>query len=361
MIKYILPFLACFAIFVSCKEKPVYFYGEIITIDSNVKPDTLYSEKIELEGLYTGSIWAYDTLIGFTSSKFPNYFMNVFSLRTGKFLYSLCKRGIGPDEFPALAYSSQYEYEDHLYLWLRTDAAKDESWLVNLEKPGTVIKKRIDVKVETGFQYNFGFVFILNDSMFIGNNQGESLYQGDGSFLPQTYHLYNAGTRQRIKSYKLYNGSIPVSDIRHCYCSWDRIKPDKTKLAMGMQLIDQINILDLKTGQIKGYRNKTSPEFGYLSLDPENFKAYYSFLLVDDRYIYGLCANEKVSPIGVQQNNIINVFDWDGNFIKKIFLDRTVFGTSITLDVANKYLYMIDPTGEDEEEIYRYDVSYLYK
>jgi hypothetical protein len=32
----------------------------------------------------------------------------------------------------------------------------------------------------------------------------------------------------------------------------------------------------------------------------------------------------------------------------------------ITLDPVNKYLY-ITTTGEDEEEIYRYDVSYLYR
>jgi hypothetical protein len=51
-------------------------------------------------------------------------------------------------------------------------------------------------------------------------------------------------------------------------------------------------------------------------------------------------------------------FDWDGNFIRKILLDKTVL--TFTLDPANKCLY-IDTVGEDEEEIYRYDVNYLYK
>jgi hypothetical protein len=62
--------------------------------------------------------------------------------------------------------------------------------------------------------------------------------------------------------------------------------------------------------------------------------------------------------IGKRGRNTVNVFDWDGNFIRKIFLDKIIL--NIALDPVNKYLY-VDTTGEDEEEIYRYDVSYLYK
>jgi hypothetical protein len=340
---------------VSCKDKKkndIYFNGEIIIIDSNVAPDTLHGEEIKLDGLYTGDMWAYDTLIGFIHHAFPDYFMHVFNIKTGEFLYPLCKRGEGPEEFPAITGTNQFVHENQLYLWMRKEFGKDECVLINMEKSGNVVKQKIDLRVEDRFR--FSFVFVLNDSLFIANNPGEEQYLGAGSFIPPAYHLYNYHTKEKIKSYKLYNEFVSVwgkffqdAWYMQCYASIDRIKPDKSKLAMGMMLMDQINIFDLTTGEIKGYKNKNSPEFDYLKGDPGKFKRYYKLLCVDDRYIYGLYFN-----------NVINVFDWDGNFIKKIILDKSIL--ALALDPVNKYLY-INTIGEDDEEIYRYNVNYLYK
>jgi hypothetical protein len=136
----------------------------------------------------------------------------------------------------------------------------------------------------------------------------------------------------------------------------DRIKPDdQSKLAMGMKSMDQINIMDIATGEIKGYRNKNSPDFNYLRDDIDNVEIYYIDLSVDNKYIYALYNGEEFYT-----GNTLNVFDWNGNFIRKIVLDKTVLSTSMGLDPVNKYLY-IDTLSEDDEEIYRYDVSYLYK
>jgi hypothetical protein len=359
---YILVLLASCVAFISCKKADyTYFYGETIIVDANVKPDILYGQKIELDGIYTGDIWAYDTLIGFESGKFSDYYMYVFNVNTGKFLYPLCKRGIGPGEFPAIAIADQIVHEDYLGYWIRKESGRDECVLVNLEKPGDVIEQKTDIKIETEFQSSFGLVFILNDSLFLANNQGERQYYGAGTFTPPAYHLYNSHTKERIKTYEMYNGfSAQHGGWRFCYLSYDRIKPDdRSKLAMGMLHIDQINILDLKTGEIKGYRNKTSPDFGYLE-DTDNadkYRLYYSYILVDDRYIYGLYSDTEYG-FRKWESNTVNVFDWDGNFIRKILLDKIAL--KIALDPVNKYLY-IDAIGEGDEEIYRYDVSYLYK
>jgi hypothetical protein len=365
MKRYILVFLASCTAFISCKEKDyTYFYGETIIVDTNVKPDTLYGKKIELDGIYTGNMWIYDTLIGFASSKFPDYYMHVFNVNTGRFLYPLCKRGTGPGEFPSITYTNQLVYEEQLYYWIRKEDGRDECVLVNLERPGDVIKRKTDIKIETEFLASFGFVFILNDSLFIANQQGEQQYHGDGPFTAPAYYLYNSDTKDRIKTYKMYNGFIPVLNNFFdrggefiCYRSYDRIKPDdKSKIAIGMMHIDQINILNLKTGEMKGYRNKTSPDFGYLK-DIDNYRLYYSYILVDDRYIYGLYSDTEYR-LRKWESNTVNIFDWDGNFIRKILLDKTAL--KIALDPVNKYLYL-DTVGEYDEEIYRYDVSYLYK
>jgi hypothetical protein len=105
-------------LFISCGKDggdSKYFNGEIIIVNTDVKPDTLHGEKIVLNGIYTGNMWAYDTLIGFVYGEFPGYFMHVFNIKTGKILYPLCKRGIGPEEFPEFTWTAQFTYDEHIY------------------------------------------------------------------------------------------------------------------------------------------------------------------------------------------------------------------------------------------------------
>jgi hypothetical protein len=365
MKRYILILAISCVAFISCstESKQIYFNGEIIIVDCNVAPDTLYGKKINIDGLYTGNIWAYDTLIGFSSRKFPDYEMNVFNVNTGKFLYSLCKKGLMTENFNNHRCVNQLVYEDfQQHLWIMKGDMK-ECVLLNLKTPGDVVKQKMDISIDTEFQHGLILTFILNDSLFLGNNQGEKIYERGGSFIPKAYHVYNARTKELIKSYKPYNAFVPLSDEFYnkdlhmsVFSSMDRIKPnDNSKLAIGMLSMDQLNIMDIATGKIKGYRNKNSPDFSYLK-DIDDVKRYFLTLCVDDKYIYGLYYSNGDSYEG----NIVNVFDWDGNFIRKILLDKMVLSTFIALDPVNKYLY-IDTLSEDDEEIYRYDVSYLYK
>jgi hypothetical protein len=360
---YILTLLAIYAAFISCnQEKETYFYGETVIVDTNVQPDTLYGKKIELDGVYTGNLWVYDTLIGFVSHLFPDYYMHVFNVNTGKFLYPLCKLGIGPGEFFNISIADQLVYnESQLGYSINNRAGKGECVIVNLAKPGDIIEQKMNLDVDAEFP--FMFVFILNDSLFLANNQGERRYYEEKTFTPQTYYLYNSRTKEKIKTYEMYNGfSTDSYDYNICYISYDRIKPDdRSKLAMGMCHIDQLNILDLTTGKIKGYRNKTSPDFSYLKYGnaDDGYRLYYSNILVDDRYIYGLYSDTEYR-LRKWKSNTVNVFDWDGNFIRRLFLDKTAL--KIALDPVNKYLYLdTEDVDENEEEIYRYDVSYLYK
>jgi hypothetical protein len=56
---------------------------------------------------------------------------------------------------------------------------------------------------------------------------------------------------------------------------------------------------------------------------------------VDEKYIYALYSNGHMF-----EGNTFNVFDWNGNFIKKIVLDKTAINLSISIDPVNKYLYI---------------------
>ncbi|MDR3246006.1 MAG: TolB-like 6-bladed beta-propeller domain-containing protein [Prevotellaceae bacterium] len=346
-------YVICLLAFASCAENDerTYFNGEVTIIDINVKPDTLRGKEIKLDGLFAGNMWAQDSLIGFIDHRFPDYFMHVFNLYTGKFLYPLCRHGEGPGAFREITFTDQLVMADgQLHFWVRDDyGRKGGCILVNLEKPDNEVKQAMDIIVDDWkFYYSFSFVFILNDSLFLGNNQGEGEYEGKNPFIPPTYYIYNSRTKQKIRTYTLYNGFVSQPEYRgksspaEYFASMDRIKPDKSKLAMAMHLLDQINILDLTTGKIKGFRDKNSPDFEYLTHDPADFKRYYSNVCVDDTYIYR------------NRGRTVNVFDWNGNVVRKIILDKKAIAA--TFDSVNKYLYAY--VGDEGEEVYRDDLSF---
>ena len=147
--------------------------------------------------------------------------------------------------------------------------------------------------------------------------------------------------------------------------SWDRIKPDRTKLAMSMVYLGQINIMDIATGKITGYYIKDTHNFDVLRKHSNfDMRFFYGQTLVDDDFIYGVLNDSEDALINGEYRFIngsdkttLYVFDWNGNFKKVLILDKAM--ESIALDPVNKQIYLLT-NGAEDEEVYRYDVSYLY-
>jgi hypothetical protein len=190
-------------------------------------------------------------------------------------------------------------------------------------------------------------------------NQPEKLSPNSMDYLPGSYFLYNPLENKEIKKYKLYRCPLVNSKADIVFDNYlhsiDRIKPDNRKIAMAMEMLSQINILDIETGKLIGVRIKETPDFKDLASKKDNFSIYYTDICVDDDYIYSLYANvlfdEKNYPF---VSNEIHVFDWKGTPIRKIILDKEL--DYIALEPIHKKIYAIDT----KDEIYSYDVSFLY-
>jgi hypothetical protein len=193
-------------------------------------------------------------------------------------------------------------------------------------------------------------IFNLNDSLLLIYNQGEKAFDLENKLLPPSYYLYNVNTNKSIATYEFYNSFEYNTEIppQSCLYSDDKIKPDRTKLAMGMMYFRQINILDIKSGKTTGYRLKNSPDLDIVQeRGTSDLQNMYSSLRVDDEFIYAKLFD-----------GTIDVFTWDGSLKRKIKFDKNPY--DVALDEVNKYLYTI-VVEEDGEKIYRYDVNYLYK
>jgi hypothetical protein len=305
---------------------------------------------VELDDIYTGTILAYDSLIFFLSDKYHSSFGCdglVFNVKTGKQITSIVKLGGGPEDFISIFFPVQYETVNNAvgtWVW---DYSKKKNVLVGLTDNSW--KKIVDLSGLEHERNAPAVGFVLNDSLTMIYNQGERLYTSENQLLPPSYSIFNYITNKTVASYEFFNGfkyNIEISPS--CLSSRDALKPDRTKLVMAMRYTRQINILDIESGKITGYKVKNSPELDIVREGgPSNLKTFYWRVDVDDDLIYAMI------------NRTIDVYGWDGSFKRRLKFDKRR-PIDVALDPVNKYLYMI-ALEDDDEKIYRYDVNYLYK
>jgi hypothetical protein len=219
-----------------------------------------------------------------------------------------------------------------------------------------LIKNSIDFSGLSDDEKTLSRFFILDDSLLLAWNQEEELFYNDNIVSPALWTLFNYKTNEKLKQYNIFH-NFRHHNISFCLNSHDIIKPDKTKLVMTMWYLRQINIMDITNGAIKGFRVKGSPDFTDVTNSHyKDLREYYIRACADDNFIY--------AAIQSPENTIVDVFDWNGNYLREFVLDKKMINndSNIALDPVNRYLYINTVSNEDEEEkIYRYDVSHLYK
>jgi hypothetical protein len=337
----------------SCKNDKKIFNGEVIIVQNELNMESLTGKHIEFDEIYTGMISVYDSLIVFSSRKYEDYYSRVFNLNTGKQINSVIKIGQGPNEQVSVHCRAEYYVDTAINMWYYDGYIKNQGILVNLEN--SYIINSIDFsKLPADDEKMLTLFFILNDSLLLAWNQQEKLFIGDNIASPPLWHLFNYKTNEKLMQYDVFN-NFRFSSTKYCLDSHDIIKPDKTKFAMTMWHLRQINIVDIKNGVIKGFKFKNSPDFADVTHTyHRDLKEYYLCACADDNFIY--------ASMQEAQNTIVDVFDWDGNYLKKLVLDKKMnnMDSNIALDPVNKYLYISTVEGE-EEEIYQYDVGFFYK
>lgn len=116
--------------------------------------------------------------------------------------------------------------------------------------------------------------------------------------------------------------------------------------------LQQINIIDLETGDVKGFRIKGTPGFSIFEKDINKVKTNYSSLEADNNYIYALYREVSAHISDTTTTSQLHIFNWNGNLIRKYDLGQIV--KLITLDPVNNILY---GRNNATEKMYRYDLN----
>lgn len=338
-----------------------YFKGDVFYCDLPNRIDSLKGDSIILNDIYSGEMIIYDTLAFFTSPKYPDYVLSIFNLKNKQHIGNFIQKGRGPNDFLGVNMMNLLiEEKKRAKIWMY---AYNEQKIISFDIENAVslntspIDSTFEFLRSNTHMAPFNYIYRLDDNQALVKTQLESMFDNMAHPILPKYQILDLKSYQLKREFELYNKPIVNTNNKIFppsiyYLSTDQIKPDLKKVVISMGLLSQINILDLESGELKGIRLKGTPSFLYLTKNINDYMLYYKSTTVNNHYIYGLYVNKPFNPTDKDQitsTNEIHVFDWSGNFIKRIILDHKV--DNIKLDLKNNILYGKDNTTED---FYRY-------
>lgn len=261
------------SLLICCKKDKdsYYFNGEIRYFDDSHKlVKNVNSISVSTNGVPTGMIAVYDSLLLCWSSDYKDNFFSIINLDTGIEIGFFCEKGRGPKETISVNPVSQFFKRNNdicTFLW-----AYNESrlflWNISqsIEKGMTVYDTIISYDKN---RYRFLFYF-PEDTLFV-NRPSDFLNREE--ITTPFYEKRTIYTKEIIQDYRIYKKPLmqskDVAALERFFYTWDVIKPDGTKIAQAMKRLPQINILDTQSGDIVGYRMRNSPDFSIIEKVPD--------------------------------------------------------------------------------------------
>lgn len=335
------------------------FNGEIHYFDDkNVICKDVVSQHVPLDGIYTGMIAVYDSLLLCWDTKYPNYFINLFNIDTGKEIGYFCPKGQGPNEFSNTNPIYQFfKKGDDVMTLLDGDRQSLAFW--NLTKSVQTGKTVYDTIIPNYKELGL-FFFHLPDDALLNVISARGDYDIHEATTPycEKRSLDTSREIKKMSVYKLESVSNPSASkpVNRFFNTWDALKPDGTKLVQAMSYLPQLNIIDTSTGEVIGYRMKGGPDYSLLQTEMKDLTKYYLSVQADDKYIYASYWGKEASGNNPTQSmpkyEQIHVFDWNGNLLYKLNTDQSFF--VIWLDTIRNRLYTCD---WNTDEIYYLDLD----
>lgn len=293
----------------------------------------------------------------------------IFSIKGDSLLYerNFMNIGRGPNEMlsPKFQYDSK---RNRMYLYSR-DNEEDKFFIVDLKDFNNVFKPLSWEKKRLPIIYTRGELGILNDSVFLNTNNTKTANMFSLSYASNKDHEFKClnfqypGEHQDLSLlHFLFTGAL-----KQC--------PASATFVYSCYFSQYVFIFDIVNEQIENIRyisqvlpiyKVTNDLYNPFTIANE-YKQGFDALQVTSKYIYigynnvtwGDILNR--TPYKGYSNayfDRINVFDWQGNFVKRLVLDKPVF--RFVIDPDNHYLYAssIDITQEDQpDQVLRFKLS----
>lgn len=342
-----------------------YFRGKTVIVDNIPDIESIQGEELQIEDPFMGMISVYDSLMFFYHPRFNDFQYYCINLNSGKLHSKYFGKGKGPNEFLNVTPIFQYITSENGDIVSPFVAVNENQYgLFNLSKSvptkTTVVDTTYNMKWREDFVNPFIFVFAIDNEMVAAKEQPNKKVLEEERYTPPRFYTFNLTKREPIKEFELfdefYNKNLDILN-ETVLLSYDKIDPSRRKIAMAMLHLAQLNILDIETGELKGIRIPNTLNFSDLesAKGVGDLSVYYKSLDVDNEYIYALYVDKKYNEgIDFEYNkaDVVHIYDWEGNFVKRLKLDKSV--EHIAIDPSNGYLYGAD---NEDAKVYRFNLK----
>ena len=340
---YVLAFLVTV---IGCREKSVriILHENIKTFNEFPQKDSIFFKNVnELRGLFPKELHIVDsTLIIFNFARnrsghcFYNYSLSSDTLSKGYLAY-----GKGPDEVIGPFISR---------------VKSNKLWMYDI-----TLKKIMSVDINKAlYDSVFSFKNFPTNSYHYQIDLVDSLNflsVGDKHSLSKI-RLVDLASQQTIKEYGEFTliDDAPIDAVKDGYQSHIISKPSGDMVALPYRYEDIVEIYNLKSNtsiavqgpdQIVMDFRPTKVSGGSVYMVEEDTRRTYGGPAVTDKYIYLPYSGHRRGKRSEEErfkwnyNNVIHVFDWEGNPVKKLVLDSYI--TSIAVSKDDKTLYSFNP------------------
>lgn len=325
--------------------------------------DTITGEKVDLDDMNTGLFSLCDSLAFFYSHRQKNYQYSCYNLKTGKHISFFFPIGRGAGEFLNVTPIQQIYVENKeqkaLFMAINEEKAGIFNITQSIKQNQTICDTLFDFKWSQKNNRPFISAFLYDKNHILAHQQQNRLALNEEKYAVPRFLMIDFHTGKITKTYDLYiepgiynptagklNGQF--------YTSINLLSPDRTKVVMLMNMLPQMNILHLATGELQGIKIEGLPDFKSLKRNSDKLKEYYTFSAVDNNYIYALFADRSLTePETHQKTSRIFIFDWEGNLRRELRTNNPI--DQIQIDSANRCLYGVDFA---EEEVFRYPLKF---
>lgn len=309
--------------FASCKEKD----KNEITISGFWETEPLAVSKIDSVGdvymRYPYRIRKNDSCLYVLDLLSTEYACHVFAYPTMEHKYSFAEKGNGPGEFIRV---DDIRLNTSGECWA-LDPNSSQISCFRYNSPNSLFKV---VKLDTGLVRTLNFD-LYKDSLYIVPD-----YTGTHRF---DILSSNGKILERYGQIPVKEKDVSISDVAYgqAWRSFVSYNPDNGILALAAQLGEVIEIYSLPSGKlVKAIIGKGGePKFDYVqgNMIPSGIKGYKD-IFVGKKNIYAIFEGHSFKDILDQKvttegGNQIQVFDLEGNPVKKYILDRYISGFSI--------------------------------
>jgi hypothetical protein len=277
------------------------------------------------------------TLIIFNEQGQQDYFFYNYSLAKNTLSKGYLRGGRGPSEGIGIASSGVID---------NTFWAYDITLRKGLSVPIDVVLAHDQDSIVSFQEHSIPPSYYITAYMDAQHYLGVGSF--DSQFKVQEVELASKKQIAEFGTFKNVPTNMDFNAYKSAHQSFIFVKPDGSKAVLMYRFTDAIEIFDLNTKEGKSIHGPYGYAVEFKPMNTGDFfvmqripKTRFAFTMgaVTNKYIYAIYSGKLEEDLNPHFGNTLFVYDWDGNPVKKINLDRVIQAPAVTEDDSTLYAY----------------------